>query len=221
MTWNCEQIEARLSDYADRLLQPDELKYFEAHTASCAKCAAVAALMTGLLSRMHQLEPEAVPAGLERRIVEQTLGPQKKKTGWRGWLAWLAPVMSPRFAYGAVTLLVTMAVLSQALGIDVRQVQLRDLYPANMYRSANRKANLMYARGAKFVTDLRVVYEIQSRLRPEPEQPAPAEQQPAPGKSEGPDKKSEEPRQQNRADENYRNYSLLAFAAGFAPGRSN
>ena len=36
-------------------------------------------------------------------------------------------------------------------------------------RSANRQAHLAYARGAKFVNDLRVVYEIQSRLQPEQE----------------------------------------------------
>ena len=218
MTWNCEQIEGRLSDYADRLLQPDERKYFEAHAASCARCGALVGQVTSLLSRMHGLEPEAAPAGLERRILEQMLGPGKKRAGWAAWLGWLQPVMTQRFAYGAVTVLVTAAVLSQALGIDVRRVELRDLYPANLYRATTRKANLMYARGAKFVTDLRVVYEIQSRLRPEPEQPTPAEQKPAPGQTQGPEK--QEPRQQNRADESFGNYSLLAFTAGLAPGRS-
>ena len=218
MTWNCEQIEARLSDYADRLLQLDERKYFEAHLADCARCGALVGQVTGLLRRMHGLEPEAAPTGLERRILEQTLGPRKERAGWRAWLGWLQPVMTQRFAYGAVTVLVTAAVLSQALGIDVRQVQLRDLHPANIYRATTRKANLMYARGAKFVTDLRVVYEIQSRLRPEPEKAEPSEQKAAPGQTQGPEK--QEQRQQNRADESYRNYSLLAFTAGLAPGRS-
>jgi hypothetical protein len=36
-------------------------------------------------------------------------------------------------------------------------------------RTANRQAHLTYARGAKFVNDLRVVYEIQSRLGSQPE----------------------------------------------------
>ena len=218
MTWNCEQIETRLSDYADRLLPADERKYFEAHAASCARCRALVGQVTSLLSRMHGLEPEAVPTGLERRILEQMLGAGKKRAGWAAWLGWLQPVMTQRVAYGAVTVLVTAAVLSQAFGVDVRQVELRDLHPANLYRATTRKANLMYARGAKFVTDLRVVYEIQSRLRPEPEQPAPTEQKAAPGQTQGPEK--QEPRQQNRADESFGNYSLLAFTAGLAPERS-
>ena len=218
MTWNCEQIETRLSDYADRLLPADERKYFEAHAASCARCRALVGQVTSLLSRMHGLEPEAVPTGLERRILEQMLGAGKKQAGWVAWLGWLQPVMTQRVAYGAVTVLVTAAVLSQAFGVDVRQVELRDLHPANLYRATTRKANLMYARGAKFVTDLRVVYEIQSRLRPEPEQPAPTEQKAVPGQTQGPEK--QEPRQQNRADESFGNYSLLAFTAGLAPERS-
>jgi len=218
MNWNCEQIESRLSDYADRLLPADDRKYFEAHAGSCAKCGALVSRVTGLLARMHQLELERVPTGLERRILEQMLGPKAERKGVRSWFGWLAPMMTQRFAYGAVTVLITVMVLSQAFGVQWSRVELSDLYPPNLYRATTRKANLMYARGAKFVTDLRVVYEIQSRLRPEPEQATPAEQKPAPGQSQGPEKR-EAPKEQNRADESYRNYSLLAMTAGLMPGR--
>jgi len=218
MTWNCEQIESRLSEYADRLLPADDRGYFEAHARGCARCGALVSRVTGMLARLHQLELEAVPAGLERRILEQTLGPKAERKGVRSWLGWLAPVMTQRFAYGAVTVLITVMVLSQAFGVQWSQVELRDLYPPNLYRATTRKANLVYARGAKFVTDLRVVYEIQSRLRPEAEQPAPTEQKPAPGQSQGPEEK-EQPRQQNRANESYGNYSLLAMTASLMPGR--
>jgi hypothetical protein len=36
-------------------------------------------------------------------------------------------------------------------------------------RTANRQAHLTFAKSAKFVNDLRVVYEIQTRLQPESE----------------------------------------------------
>ncbi len=218
MTWNCEQIEWRLSEYADRLLPADERRYFEAHAQGCPKCGALVSRVTAMLAQLHQLEPEAVPVGLERRILEQTRGRKAERKGVRGWLGWLAPVMKQRFAYGAVTLVITVMVLSQAFGVQWSQVELRDLYPPNLYRATTRKANLVYARGAKFVTDLRVVYEIQSRLRPETEQPAPAEQKPAPGQSLRPEEK-EQPRQQNRANERYGSYSLLAMTTGLVPGR--
>ena len=39
MTWTCDQIEARLSDYLDGLLQAPELAAFEAHADACLQCA--------------------------------------------------------------------------------------------------------------------------------------------------------------------------------------
>src|SRR6266852_1888001 len=130
----------------------------------------------------------------------------------------LQPMWQPRFAYGAVSVLVTAAVLFQALGFQWRKPTLADLNPVNMYRAADRRAHIIYARGTKFVTDLRVVYEIQSRLRPEVEpQPAP-EQKPGPGRSNGPQPKA--PRQLNRANDKYRTPTMLACALGAMPTRS-
>ena len=43
------------------------------------------------------------------------------------------------------------------------------LNPVNLFRGANRQVHLTYARGAKFVNNLRVVYEIESRLTSQPE----------------------------------------------------
>jgi hypothetical protein len=55
-----------------------------------------------------------------------------------------------------------------------------DLSPANVFRTANRQVHLTYARSAKFVNDLRVVYEIQTRLQPDAEPSPSATPQPAP-----------------------------------------
>lgn len=216
--WTCEQIEGRLSDYVDRLLGADERSGFEAHMAGCARCAPLVARVAGLVAEMHQLEPLDVPPRLPYNILDQTLGPRAEKKGWRAWLRWPRLLLQPRFAYGAVTVLVSAAVLLQALGIEWRKPTLADLNPVHLYRSADRRAHLVYARGAKFVADLRVVYEIQSRLRPEPEpQPAP-EQKPAPGQSNGPQPKS--PRELNRANDKDRDLSVLACALAAAPARS-
>jgi hypothetical protein len=67
-------------------------------------------------------------------------------------------------------------------GVKPSKLKKADLSPANVLHSANRQAHLTYARSVKFVNDLRVVYEIQSKLQPEPEAapantPAPSPQQ--------------------------------------------
>ena len=51
----------------------------------------------------------------------------------------------------------------------LQNVTAAELHPANVLRAANRQAHLTYARGVKFVNDLRVVYEIQSRFASQPE----------------------------------------------------
>ncbi len=218
--WTCEQIEGRLSDYVDALLDAGERAGFEAHVSACARCSPLVQSVAGLVAGMHRLEPLAAPPRLIASILDQTLGPRAEKLGWRTWLAWLRPVLQPRFAYGAVSVLVTIAVVLQGFGIQWHKPRLADLNPVNLYRAADRRAHLIYARGAKFVMDLRVVYEIQSRLRPEEPQPAP-EQKPAtghpPGQSNGPQPGS--PRELNRANK-YRDIGVLACAFEVLPARS-
>ena len=220
--WNCEETESRLSDYLDHLLGGEELRAFEAHAAGCAHCAPFVKSVAGLVTGLHHLEPLEAPPRLAADILDGTLGAREKKLGVRAWLAWLRPVWQPRFAYGALSLALTLGVLLPALGVQWRKPTLAELNPVNMYRAMDRRAHLVYARGSKFVSDLRVVYEIQSRLRPEPEpQPAP-EQKPAtgnpPGQSNGPDTKS--PRELNRAKERGGDFSVLACALASAPVRS-
>lgn len=192
MNWNCEQIEERLSDYVDGLLSDEERREFSAHVAGCANCAPLVSTVSTLVTRMHALEAVEAPLKLIPNILDQTLGPRRTETrqGWRGWFAWLEPVMQPRFAMGVASLVVTFIILVQVTGLRPKNVNAADLNPANLYRTANRHAHLVYARGAKFVNDLRVVYEIQSRLRPEAQPNQAPEVAPPPPdpqqKSEGP-----------------------------------
>jgi hypothetical protein len=176
MNWSCEQIEARLSDYLDGALAAGEKAEYAAHLASCARCAPLVESVGGMLGALHTMDPLPVPPLLAVKILDRTLGPHSEPQGWRAWLGWTRFFVQPRFAYGALTVFITMIVISQALGIHWNRPTVADLNPVNAFHSVNRQAHLAYARGAKFVTDLRVVYEIESRLQstPEPEtSPAP------------------------------------------------
>jgi hypothetical protein len=113
---------------------------------------------------MHALEMTEAPQGLIYRILAETTGkqtrPDRKTT-----FAWLPAFLQPKMALGALTVFATMGIMLQATGIQVQKISKADLNPMSMVRATNRQAHLTYARGVKFVNDLRVVYEIQSRLQ--------------------------------------------------------
>jgi len=166
MDWNCTLTEERLSDYLESSLRPEEAAAFRAHMSGCAQCARVVAQVQSLVNRMQQAPPVEAPPHLAARILDATIGPRKRQESRSGAFAWLRSIWQPRFAVGLVTVAATFLIIFQA---SVSSGSKASLNPVNLVRSANRQIHLTYARGAKFVNDLRVVYEIQSRLTSQPE----------------------------------------------------
>jgi Putative zinc-finger len=162
MRWTCEEIEDRLSDYLDGLLEDADRQAFQAHAEGCARCAALLREVEGAVAELRALPPAEPSPWLFRRILDATLGPRPARQ--RSWKAWLRPLVHPRFAFGLASLLVTFAVVLHALGPSP---SLASFSPVRVYRVADRRSHLGYARLVKFVNDLRLVYEIQSRLQPE------------------------------------------------------
>lgn len=212
--WTCEQIEARLSDYLEGLLQPGERMSFDAHVKSCARCAALVASVSDALTNLHAMEELEEPPRLVYAILDKTLGPRETVTGWRGVLAWVKGLANPRFAYGAVSLAATFLLLASSVGFSWRKPKLADLKPANIYHNADARVHLAYARGTKFVSDLRVVYEIQARFSQSDEMQTNQENvTPKPGTQKDPgrsDASPATPKQQNRANGVERHLELLA-----------
>jgi len=226
MTWTCDLIEARLSDYLEGLLQEQERAQFEAHANSCADCAPLVASIRGLLGEMHAMEELEAPPRLVYAILDKTLGPRETVTGWQAFLNVIRGLATPKFAYGAASVMATLIILLGASGFSLRKPKLADLRPAAIYQSADRQVHLVFARSVKYVSDLRVVYEIQSRLRQDENnlQTTPEEMLPktSPGKNPGQtdQQKPSQPRQQNRANEITRQLEMMAAELPMLSDRS-
>jgi hypothetical protein len=211
MNWTCEQTEARLSDYLDGLLQPAEQTAFDLHVNACARCTPLVASVSHVLGALHTLEPVEPSPQLVHSILTATLGPQS----WRNAKRWLRSFQSPRFVYGVVSVAATFIVILTASGFSWRKPKLAELAPATIYRNANAAARVAYGRSMKFFSDMRVVYEIQSRLRQDTDLPTTPEStvpQSSPNGQPGRTDKTNPslPKQQNRADEIGRSLQVLA-----------
>jgi len=193
MNWNCAITEERLTDYLDGILAPEETAAFSAHTATCAACATMLAEVNHLMSQMELVEPLDPPAHLTAKILDSTLGPREEAADWRKWFDWVPVIWQPRVGMGLATVAASVAILFHAFAPAGGRVSLADLSPASIVHSANRQVHLTYAHGVKFVNDLRVVYEIESRLGPQPAQmnaPASVPQPPPSQPSNDPHEKS-------------------------------
>src|SRR5712692_5078885 len=216
MTWTCEQTELRLSDYLDGLLNEAEQHAFDTHVSACQRCTPLVSSVSHLLTNLHGMQELETPPRLVYSILDKTLGPRDSVTGWRALLGWVRAIASPRFAYGAVSVAATLMVLLTASGFSWRKPKIADLSPVNLYRNADRQAHLVYARGSKFISDLRVVYEIQARFRQDSDLPTTPEStmpeaspEKQPGRTDGSTPAS--PKQQNRANGIGRELQVLAM----------
>jgi hypothetical protein len=159
------------------------------------------------------------PAELENAILTATLG----APSWRNLRHWLKNLQSPRFVYSMASVAATMFIILAASGFSFSKPKLAELRPATIYHNADRKAHRVYAQSIKFVSDLRVVYEIQTRLNENDQNPASREQtipQDSPGKQPGRTDKTNPsaPKQQNRANDVGRNLRVLAAQFPVASG---
>jgi hypothetical protein len=215
MTWNCEQTELLLTDYLDGLLQPEQQRAFDVHVNGCERCTPLVASVTHAVANLRALPELEAPPRLVYNILDATLGPRETVSGWAAFRAWVRGMASPRFAYGSLSVAATFLMLVTASGFNWKKPKIADLSPVNIYRGTNRQVHRAYARSTKYVSDLRVVYEIQSRLRQDNELPTRNEgtvpdsnQQKEPGRTDGTAPAS--PRQQNRADDVNSHLPVLA-----------
>ena len=110
---------------------------------------------------------EAPPELVTRILFEVTDGPSramiKPSLARRLFGRWIEQVLQPRFAMGMALTVLSFAMIGRFT--HVRQLTTSDLDPVKVWTSAEDRVVRWYNRGVKYYDSLKVVYEIQTRLK--------------------------------------------------------
>jgi putative zinc finger protein len=165
MMADCFEIQNHLTDYMDDRLSEAALQAVRAHLNGCESCSLLLLEMQytlRLCKDYPELEP---PPALLEKILAQTTG-QYKFLSWKDYLRELVHPLfaSPRFATGALLAAISLSVVFNGLGVNLTSMSLSDLTPRNLVEKVDRVINIAYDNGLRRLNDLKILYQIQSRL---------------------------------------------------------
>lgn len=178
----CGQWETLLADALDGLLRPEDEATFAAHMASCPACEAMFEEARKGRAWLEFLAPEPeVPAGLLEKILAE-IGPGKtvgpRLAGAAGVVlplqpAWQRPGLMGfvrRFAEPRLMMTAAMAFFSIALtlnltGVRLANVKASNLRPAAIRSFMERRWTMASTPIVRYYDHLRLVYEVESRMR--------------------------------------------------------
>ncbi len=125
---SCADFEEFLTDYLDGFLPAHLYHRWERHAALCDNCTELPGEVVRSIGACYTYisEEKPVPAGLNERILQATLGtvtPEEIKAPWTSRAAsrfrlWLDPIVSPQLATVATMLLVAILVLTSTVSAD-------------------------------------------------------------------------------------------------------
>ena len=170
----CAELEILLCDYMDGALRPEERIAVENHLAGCGACAELAKDVTSTVSFMERAALVEPPAELLTRILHAAPAGRATAGESRSWFRKLFgnfydSVLQPRYVMSmAMTILsfsLAYPMLARFAGIEPRPLRPSDLDPVKIWAGIDDHAHRAYDRALKYYENLRLVIEIQSRLK--------------------------------------------------------
>ena len=181
------ELEHLASDYLERQLDTVQRAQVESHLAACTECRELMDGVRRAFELCHAAEDLEPAPWLVSRILRATVG-ERKPTLAQRLAAAFRPVLQPRVAYGVAMTVFSLTLILNVTGVNLKNVKPRDLNPRTWLYQANRNGHLLVGRVEKYYYDLKVVYEIESRLRrlrAQPGEEAPRPPAPAGGSTDG------------------------------------
>lgn len=163
---NCADFEILLCDYMDGTLDAARRAELENHQQECAVCAEFAKDVAGAVAFLERVPAVEPPHELLAKIAFEIPTEKVAKKGVKTWLAdWLQPIAQPRFAMGMAMTILSFSMLGRFAGVEVRDLKPSDLQPAKVWATIDDRAHRAWGRAVKYYENLRLVYEVQSRLQ--------------------------------------------------------
>ena len=177
---SCAEFDLLLTDALDGVLSAASRQRFDLHRQNCATCGPLfeeASAGIEWLDALDQLEP---PANLVHNILAATSMQSKAalaaapKLGWKERLATisndlLAPFRAvarqPRIAMTAAMALFSVTLTLNLIGVKVTDLRHIDLRPSAIKQSAAMRYYETSSRVVKYYENIRLVYEVESRLQ--------------------------------------------------------
>ena len=163
----CAEFDVLLTEALDGTLQGERRERFEAHKSECVTCGALFEEASSGLAWLREGEEVTPPPNLVHNILAATLGAteqaaqaEPKHSAWERLLRHsrmvFAPVLTPRFGMS-----MGMAFFSITLVLNMAQIRIKDLTPHNLSHTFYTSEN----KAMKYYENMRLVYEIESRVR--------------------------------------------------------
>jgi len=158
------ELENLVSDYLEGQLDIARRVDVEAHLDTCPPCRELTAAVRETLALCRSAEDVEPAPWLVPKILRATVG-ERKLTWWERAAAAVRPVLNARVAYAVGMAVFSFSIIINVAGINLRHFKAQDLKPSTWLYQFNRNGHLLYARAEKFCYDLKVVYELETRLR--------------------------------------------------------
>ncbi|MFZ0951124.1 MAG: zf-HC2 domain-containing protein [Candidatus Sulfotelmatobacter sp.] len=226
----CHEFDTLLSDALDGVLTGAQLDTFHAHARTCSACGPLLADVTAGRNWLKDLTEVEPPVSLVNNILASTTGVDTQRLRVNvpasqpgaSWLerlqAWAsqalqpmwATVRQPRFAMSFAMAFFSLSVALSVLGVkpaDLRQLSLRPTVLRHTYYNTQ-------ARVVRYYENIRLVYEVESRVRELRRTVTPAAE-PAPEKDKKDHKNDTTEQPEQKQERNYSqttNQLILACA---------
>jgi hypothetical protein len=170
----CGEFDTLLSEVLDESLTGQKLENFQAHARVCSVCGSLFAEAQEGKRWLHSLVEVEAPANLMHNILVATTGQEtarakayaRPSVSWKEMLtSWVAPVVNvvrqPRFVMSFGMAFFSLSAALSVAGLKLSDVKQVDLRPTAVKRTYYETSG----RVVKYYENIRLVYEIESRVR--------------------------------------------------------